>query len=76
MRVLRSADTLVVVDRSRRKRMIIIAAAVIAGIGFAGYFLCIKQAGDGSVLWLAAISRAVSFLVTGAIVPVDGGAGA
>ncbi len=45
-----------------------IAAAVIAGIGFAGYFLCIKQAGDGSVLWLAAISRAVSFLVTGAIV--------
>jgi len=42
--------------------------AVLAGVGFAGYFLCIKQAGDGSVFWIAAISRATSFLSTGAIV--------
>jgi drug/metabolite transporter (DMT)-like permease len=45
-----------------------IGLAALAGIGFAGYFLCIKQAGNGSVLWLAAISRATSLAATGAIV--------
>lgn len=42
--------------------------AVLAGIGFAGFFLCIKQAGDGSALWTAALARVASFAVTGAIV--------
>lgn len=45
-----------------------IGLAVVAGIGFAGYFLCIKHAGNGSVFWIAAASRAVSFVATGAIV--------
>ena len=45
-----------------------IGLAVVAGIGFAGYFLCIKHAGSGSVFWIAAASRAVSFVATGAIV--------
>jgi drug/metabolite transporter (DMT)-like permease len=45
-----------------------IGLAALAGIGFAGYFLCIRQAGDGSVLWIAAISRAMSLGATGAIV--------
>jgi drug/metabolite transporter (DMT)-like permease len=45
-----------------------IGLAALAGIGFAGYFLCIKQAGNGSALWFAAVSRAVSFVATGAIV--------
>ena len=45
-----------------------VGLAALAGIGFAGYFLCIKQAGDGSPLWIAAISRAVSLAATGAIV--------
>jgi drug/metabolite transporter (DMT)-like permease len=45
-----------------------IGTAVLAGLGFAGYFLCIKEAGNGSVFWLAATSRSVSFLTTGAIV--------
>ena len=56
-----------------------IGLAVVAGIGFAGYFLCIRHAGSGSVLWIAAASRAVSFVATGAIVlatrqfrPMDG----
>jgi drug/metabolite transporter (DMT)-like permease len=44
--------------------------AVLAGIGFAGYFLCIRQAGEASVLWLASVSRAASFLATAAIVLV------
>ncbi len=45
-----------------------IGTAFLAGIGFAGYFLCIKQAGGGSVFWLAGISRLAAFLTTGAIV--------
>ena len=42
--------------------------AMVAGFGFAGYFLCIHQAGEGSVFWLAGTSRFVSLLTTGAIV--------
>ena len=45
-----------------------IGMAVLAGMGFAGYFLCIKQAGNSSVFWIAATSRAVSFVTTGAMV--------
>jgi drug/metabolite transporter (DMT)-like permease len=46
--------------------------AVLAGLGFAGYFLCIKQAGAGSALWIAGLSRASSFVVTGIVVIVGG----
>jgi drug/metabolite transporter (DMT)-like permease len=42
--------------------------AVLAGIGFAGYFLCVRQAGNGSVFWIAAISRAMSFVTTAIMV--------
>jgi drug/metabolite transporter (DMT)-like permease len=44
--------------------------AALAGMGFAGFFLCIKQAGNGSgsALWIAAASRSASFGLTGAIV--------
>lgn len=45
-----------------------IGMALVAGVGFAGYFLCIHQAGDASVFWLAGTSRFVSLLTTGAIV--------
>jgi drug/metabolite transporter (DMT)-like permease len=45
-----------------------IGLAVLAGIGFAGFYLCIKQAGNESALWIAAGSRVGSLLVTGAIV--------
>ncbi len=45
-----------------------IGMAVLAGVGFAGYFLCIRQAGNVSVFWIAGISRAVSFLTTGVMV--------
>jgi drug/metabolite transporter (DMT)-like permease len=45
-----------------------IGTAVLAGIGFAGYFLCIHEAGNASVFWLAGASRFVSLLTTGAIV--------
>jgi drug/metabolite transporter (DMT)-like permease len=42
--------------------------AVLAGIGFAGFYLCINRAGSGSALWIAVISRTGSFFVTSAFV--------
>ncbi len=42
--------------------------AVLAGLGFAGYFLFTKQAGEGSALWIALAARLASFAITGAIV--------
>jgi drug/metabolite transporter (DMT)-like permease len=45
-----------------------IGLAVLAGIGFAGFFLCIKQAGNGSALWISAASRLGALAITAAIV--------
>ncbi|MGA7381051.1 MAG: DMT family transporter, partial [Terriglobales bacterium] len=45
-----------------------IGTAVFAGICFAGYYLFIKQAGNESAVWLSAISRIASFVLTGTIV--------
>ena len=42
--------------------------AMLSGCGFAGFYLCIHRAGDGSPLWIAAFSRSASLLVTGVIV--------
>lgn len=42
--------------------------AVLAGIGFAAFYLCINQAGDASAAWLAGISRFASLAVTGIFV--------
>jgi drug/metabolite transporter (DMT)-like permease len=42
--------------------------AVLSGIGFAGFYLCIHQTGDASALWTSACSRSASLLVTGAFV--------
>ena len=38
--------------------------AVLAGCGFAGFYLCIHQAGAGSAWWIAVYSRFASFAVT------------
>jgi drug/metabolite transporter (DMT)-like permease len=45
-----------------------IGLAAIAGVGFAGFYLCISQAKDGSALWLAVFSRIGALSVTGMIV--------
>jgi drug/metabolite transporter (DMT)-like permease len=42
--------------------------AVLAGAGFAGYFLCTRAAGNGSPLWIAGLARAASLVATGAVV--------
>jgi len=45
-----------------------IGLAVFAGIGFAGFYLCVRQAGVGSALWFAALTRIGGFIVTAMIV--------
>jgi len=47
-----------------------VAVAALAGVGFAAFYLCIRQAGAGSPLWIATISRAASFIVTAIAVVV------
>jgi len=45
-----------------------IGLALIAGTGFAGFYLCVRQAGDSSALWIASFTRIGGLLITGAIV--------
>ena len=40
---------------------------MLAGLGFAGFFLCINQTGDSSALWSAAFSRCIALLLVSAI---------
>src|SRR5580704_12511807 len=47
-----------------------VAVAALSGVGFAAFYLCIRQAGAGSPLWIAAVSRAASFIVTAVAVIV------
>ena len=44
-----------------------IGLAILAGIGFAGFYLCVRQAGDAPALWVATITRIGGLLTTGAI---------
>jgi uncharacterized membrane protein len=46
-----------------------VATAALAGVGFAGFYLCIHQA-SGSPTWIAAISRIASFTTTAIAVAV------
>ncbi len=45
-----------------------IGLAVLAGIGFAGFFLCTKQAGAASPFWIAGFAKAASLALTLSIV--------
>jgi len=45
-----------------------IGLALIAGTGFAGFYLCVRQAGDGSAFWIATFTRAGGLLITGLII--------
>jgi drug/metabolite transporter (DMT)-like permease len=42
--------------------------AMLAGVGFAIFFMAMKQAGAGSALWIAVCSRVASFVLTGIFV--------
>jgi len=45
-----------------------IGFAVLAGIGFAGFYLCVHKAGDGSAFWIATFTRAGGLIITALIV--------
>jgi uncharacterized membrane protein len=45
-----------------------LGVAVLAGVGFAGFYLCTHQAGNAPALWIATCSRFASWLITGTIV--------
>jgi drug/metabolite transporter (DMT)-like permease len=45
-----------------------IGLALFAGTGFAGFYLCVRQAGDASPFWIATFTRTGALVITGAIV--------
>jgi drug/metabolite transporter (DMT)-like permease len=45
-----------------------LSLAILAGFGFAGFFLCMKQTGETSALWSAALSRLASLVLVLVIV--------
>jgi drug/metabolite transporter (DMT)-like permease len=45
-----------------------IELAVLAGIGFAGFYLCVRQGGNASALWIASLTRTGGLFVTGIVV--------
>jgi drug/metabolite transporter (DMT)-like permease len=49
-----------------------IGLAVLAGLGFASFYLCIRQAGDASVFWIASLTRAGGLIITALIVLLGG----
>ncbi len=57
-------------DASGRRGGVLMAA--VAGMGFAGFFICISRTGESSALWSAVFSRVASLLLVGAIVLVRG----
>ena len=49
-----------------------IGLAVLAGIGFASFYLCVRQAGDASALWIASLTRTGGLIITSLIVLLHG----
>jgi drug/metabolite transporter (DMT)-like permease len=58
-------------EKSSPRRPAGVGMAALAGVGFAGFYLCIHQA-TGSPLWIAAIGRIGSFSATAIAVLVTG----
>jgi drug/metabolite transporter (DMT)-like permease len=49
-----------------------VGLAVLAGVGFAGFYLCAHQAGSGSALWITATVKTASVVLTAIIVLIGG----
>jgi drug/metabolite transporter (DMT)-like permease len=45
-----------------------IGLAVLAGIGFASFYLCVHQAGNASAIWIASLTRTGGLIITAMIV--------
>ncbi|HZQ67042.1 MAG TPA: DMT family transporter [Terriglobales bacterium] len=50
-----------------------LALALLAGCGFAGFFICISRTGSSSAIWSSAESRIASFVLVALIVVFAGG---
>jgi drug/metabolite transporter (DMT)-like permease len=44
-----------------------IGMAVLAGLGFASFYICVRQAGAAAPLWIASLTRAGGLIITGTI---------
>lgn len=49
-----------------------IGLAVLAGIGFASFYLCVRQAGNAPAFWIASLTRTGGLIITGLIVLING----
>jgi drug/metabolite transporter (DMT)-like permease len=49
-----------------------IGLAVLAGIGFAGFYLCVRHAGNAAPLWIATFTRLGGLIITAVLVLVLG----
>ena len=49
-----------------------IGLAMLAGIGFASFYLCVHEAGHASALWIASLTRAGGLIITALIVMLLG----
>jgi drug/metabolite transporter (DMT)-like permease len=49
-----------------------IGLAVLSGIGFASFYLCVRQAGDAPALWVASLTRVGGLTITALIVLLGG----
>jgi drug/metabolite transporter (DMT)-like permease len=49
-----------------------ISLAVLAGIGFASFYLCARQAGDAPVFWIATLTRTGGLIITSLVVLIGG----
>jgi drug/metabolite transporter (DMT)-like permease len=49
-----------------------IGLAILAGIGFAGFYLGVRQAGEASVFWIATLTRTGGLLITALVVLLGG----
>jgi drug/metabolite transporter (DMT)-like permease len=49
-----------------------VGLAVLAGVGFASFYLCVRQAGDASALWIASLTRTGGLIITGLIALLHG----
>ena len=45
-----------------------VGLAILAGLGFAGFYLCVRQAGDASAIWVALLTRTGGLVITAVIV--------
>ena len=49
-----------------------IGLAVVSGLGFAGFYLCVRQAGNAAPLWIATFTRAGGLIITALVVLILG----